>query len=52
MAEHRITTPVTDEVIAKLKAGDKVFITGYLLTGRDSAHKKLADLVKEGKSLG
>ncbi len=51
MAEHRITTPVTDETIAKLRAGDKVFITGYLLTGRDSAHKKLADLIKEGKEL-
>lgn len=51
MAEHRITTPVTDEVIAKLRAGDKVFITGYLLTGRDSAHKKLIDLVKGGQEL-
>jgi len=51
MAEHRVTTPVSDEVIAKLRAGDRVYITGYLLTGRDSAHKKLADLVKEGKAL-
>lgn len=51
MAEHRLTTPLTDETVAKLKAGDKVFITGFLLTGRDSAHKKLADLIKEGKGL-
>jgi fumarate hydratase subunit beta len=51
MAEHRITTPVTDEIIAKMKAGDKVYITGYILTGRDSAHKKLIDLIKEGKGL-
>jgi fumarate hydratase subunit beta len=51
MAEHRIQTPVSDEVIAKLRAGDKVFITGYLLTGRDAAHKKLIDLIKEGKEL-
>ncbi len=51
MAEHRITTPVTDDVIAKLKAGDRVYITGTLLCGRDSAHKKLVDLVKEGKEL-
>jgi fumarate hydratase subunit beta len=51
MAEHRIQTPVTDEVIAQLRAGDKVFITGYLFTGRDAAHKKLIDLIKEGKSL-
>jgi len=51
MAEHRITTPVADEVIAKMRAGDKVFITGYVLTGRDAAHKKLIDLIKEGKAL-
>ena len=51
MAEHRIETPVTDEVIAALRAGDKVFISGYLYTGRDSAHKKLIELVKEGKKL-
>ncbi len=51
MAEHRITTPVSDEDIAKMKAGDRVFITGYLLTGRDAAHKKLVDLIKEGKDL-
>jgi fumarate hydratase subunit beta len=51
MAEHRITTPVSDEVIEKFRAGDRVFITGSLYTGRDSAHKKLIDLVNEGKEL-
>ncbi len=51
MAEHKITTPVSDEVIAELKAGDSIFITGYLYTGRDSAHKKLIDLITEGKEL-
>jgi len=51
MAEHRITTPVSDEVIEKLRTGDRVYITGPLYTGRDSAHKKLIDLVEEGKDL-
>jgi fumarate hydratase subunit beta len=51
MAEHKIQTPVSDDVIEKLRAGDKVFITGYLLTGRDAAHKRLIDLIKEGKEL-
>jgi fumarate hydratase subunit beta len=51
MAEHRITTPVTDDTITKMKAGDKVYITGYLYTGRDSAHKKLIELVEAGESL-
>lgn len=51
MAEHRITIPISDETIEKMRAGDRVFITGYLLTARDAAHKKLVDLIKEGKEL-
>lgn len=51
MAEHQIQPPVTDEVIEKLRAGDMVYITGYLYTGRDAAHKKLIDLIQEGKEL-
>lgn len=51
MAEHHIETPVSDEVIEQLRAGDSVFITGYLFTGRDSAHKKLIELVEEEKEL-
>jgi len=51
MAEHHITTPVSDETIAELKSGDRVYITGYLYTGRDSAHKKLIDLVEKGEEL-
>lgn len=51
MAEHHIETPVTDEVIEQLHSGDQLFITGYLYTGRDSAHKKLIELVEEGKDL-
>ncbi|MCK4645570.1 MAG: Fe-S-containing hydro-lyase [Candidatus Aminicenantes bacterium] len=51
MGEHRIETPISDETVEKLRTGDKVFITGYLYTGRDSAHKKLIELVKEGKDL-
>ena len=51
MAEHHIETPVTDEEIEQLHAGDQLFITGYLYTGRDSAHKKLIELVEEGKDL-
>ena len=51
MAEHHIRTPVSDKIIEKLHAGDQVFITGSLYTGRDSAHKKLIDLVEKGEEL-
>lgn len=47
----RITPPLTDAVIDKLKAGDKVSITGVLYTARDAAHKRLVELLDKGGSL-
>ncbi|HEY3316391.1 MAG TPA: Fe-S-containing hydro-lyase [Bacillota bacterium] len=51
MAEKRITTPLTDETVRSLKAGDRVLITGVIYTGRDAAHKRLVELLKAGKPL-
>ena len=47
----RLRTPLSDSDVEKLKAGDKVLITGVIYTGRDAAHKRLVDLLKEGKPL-
>ena len=47
----KITTPLTDDIIADLSAGDQVSISGYLYTARDVAHKRLVDLLDEGKEL-
>ena len=47
----KITPPLSDEDIMNLKIGDRVLITGKILTGRDSAHKRLFDLIQNGKSL-
>lgn len=47
----RITAPLTDAVVDKLKAGDKVLITGVMYTARDAAHKRLIDLLNAGKEL-
>jgi len=47
----RISAPLTDAVIEKLKAGDKVLITGVMYTARDAAHKRLIDLLDAGKEL-
>ncbi|MBN1163831.1 MAG: Fe-S-containing hydro-lyase [Candidatus Krumholzibacteriota bacterium] len=51
MAEHILTTPLKDEDIKKLKAGDKVSLSGEVYTARDAAHKRLVDLIEEGKEL-
>lgn len=47
----RITTPLSDETVAGLRAGDNVLINGVIYTGRDAAHKKLADLLAAGAAL-
>lgn len=47
----RITPPLSDEDIMKLKIGDRVLITGKILTGRDSAHKRLYELIQKGEKL-
>lgn len=45
----KLKTPITDEVIQTLKAGDIVYITGTIFTGRDQAHKRMVEtLEKEG----
>jgi fumarate hydratase subunit beta len=46
-----LTTPLTDEVIERLTIGTHVTFTGVIYTARDSAHKRLLELVKEGKPL-
>lgn len=47
----RITLPLTDEIIAGLRAGDSVQLSGEIITGRDAAHKRLIRLIDEGKQL-
>lgn len=49
--EKRITTPLTDEVIEDLRAGDKVLITGYIYTARDAAHKRMVESLNRGEPL-
>jgi len=52
MAEvRRICTPLSDEVVTSLRAGDQVLISGWLYTARDAAHQRMDDLLKQGKKL-
>ncbi len=37
--------------IAQWRAGDALLLSGKLLTGRDAAHKKIADLIARGEPL-
>ena len=51
MADYSLTTPLSDEDVKKLKAGDTVKLTGTIYTARDAAHARLVDLLDEGKEL-
>ncbi len=51
MAEYKLTTPLSDEDVSKLKAGDIVYLNGVLYTARDAAHKRLVDLIINGEEL-
>lgn len=46
-----LTTPLTNEQVKDLKAGDQVSITGVIYSARDAAHKNMTDALKENKPL-
>ncbi|MCM8783254.1 MAG: FumA C-terminus/TtdB family hydratase beta subunit [Candidatus Omnitrophica bacterium] len=41
----RITLPLDEKEIRKLKVGEDVLLTGVVYTARDQAHQKLCDLI-------
>ena len=47
----KIKTPLTKEKTIKMKAGDEILLSGTIYTARDAAHKRLIELIKEGKEL-
>src|SRR3989338_4046564 len=47
----KITSPLSNADVEKLKTGDKVLITGVLYTARDAAHKRLIELLDKGEKL-
>jgi fumarate hydratase subunit beta len=51
MAVKKLTTPLTDEVVAGLRTGDEVAITGVIYQARDAAHKRLVALIEGGEQL-
>jgi fumarate hydratase class I len=42
---------LTPAIVATWKAGDRLLLNGKLLTGRDAAHKRIADLFARGEAL-
>lgn len=46
-----IKTPLTDEIVESLNAGDSVLLSGVVYTARDAAHARLVELLRAGKPL-
>jgi fumarate hydratase subunit beta len=51
MATRTITTPLADDVVRDLRAGDAVEISGVVYQARDAAHKRLVALIEAGEEL-
>ena len=43
--QYNLTTPVTREDLAPLRAGDTVLLSGVVYTARDAAHKRMMELL-------
>jgi fumarate hydratase subunit beta len=51
MQTSNIKSPLDEETVKKLKAGDQVFITGVIYTARDAAHKRMVEALDKGEKL-
>ena len=49
--EMKLQSPLTADKIKDLNAGDSVLLSGVIYSARDAAHKRLIDLLNEGREL-
>ena len=46
-----VKVPLSREEARKLKSGDSCLLSGVIYTARDAAHKRLCELIEQGKAL-
>ena len=49
--DKMVNTPITEETIENLTAGDYVYISGTIYTARDAAHKRMYEALERGEDL-
>jgi fumarate hydratase subunit beta len=49
--QKRVALPLKDDVIAELRAGDSVLLSGVMYVARDAAHKRLLETLSKGEQL-
>ncbi|PKK96973.1 MAG: fumarate hydratase [Tenericutes bacterium HGW-Tenericutes-3] len=47
----KINTPISEKDIFNMHAGDIIYFSGVIYTGRDAAHKKLTEVLERGLEL-
>ncbi len=48
---YHLTTPLKKEDLIQLKAGDLVYLSGVIYSGRDSAHKRIVEAIEKNENL-
>ena len=48
---RKLALPFSRDSVATLQAGDRLLLSGELLTARDAAHKRLVETIQAGKPL-
>lgn len=46
-----LTAPISKAGVTELEVGDRVYLSGTILTARDAAHKRLCDTLAKGEQL-
>lgn len=49
--DKKLTLPITKEIADGLTAGDYVYLSGEMYVARDAAHKRMDELLNDGKEL-
>lgn len=51
MSAIHLTNPISKQELLKLKAGDRVLLSGTIYTARDAAHKRMFETLQKGEEL-
>jgi fumarate hydratase subunit beta len=51
VAEYKLRTPLSEDAIRELNVGDVVYLTGVVVTMRDTGHKRAVELLSKGERL-
>jgi fumarate hydratase subunit beta len=51
LSPNKIASPINENALVNLKAGERVLISGTIYTARDAAHKRMSETIQRGEEL-